>query len=219
MTKEHGLVVDEVTRSDACDCAGEQSATSLLPWEVESVAGSLSETVMSPPDAGTFAAADAPDWATPQQLSAAYALSLGLSNSEAAQLAGVSRTTLWRWLTHDHRGMEYKAFISRLTFLTGLARRSERLAMAKRMARHLYDKEMEEGQKRHTSLDWFRHVAELSGETEPVPVPLGARLAQQFIIGTQINVGALSRGLPDAASGVDERTNRPGEQAEGQKGD
>jgi hypothetical protein len=219
MSGELGVVLQEGAESNSHGCDGEQPATSSLRLEAECVAGPLSETVIHPPDPEIFALAEAPGWATPQQLSAAYFVSLGLSDTEAAGLAGVSRTTLWRWMTHDERGAQYKAFVGRLTYLTGLARRSERLAMAKRMALHLYEKEMAEGQKRHTSLDWFRHVAELSGEMEAVPLPWRVRLAQQVIVGTQINVGLLAPGLSDSADGAEEQQARPSEQTEGQRVD
>jgi hypothetical protein len=218
MSEERSVVQEEGTGPVSRNCDGEQTATALPPWEVENVAGSLSETVMSLPDPKSFAEAEPPTWATPQQLAAAYALSLGLNNAEAAQLAGVSRTTLWRWMTHDVRGAEYKAFIRRLTFLTGLARRSVRLALAKKMALHLYQKEMTEGQRRHTSLDWFRHVAELSGEREPVPLPLGVQLAQQVIFGSRINVEALrslAAGSENNAEAEEERPSKHGEQQGG----
>lgn len=121
-------------------------------------------SVIPGPGADIFRVVEPPAWADARHLVAAYCLSLGMTKTEAAKAAGVDRKALWRWEKHPERGVEFLSFVRELTFHTGLALRSERLRYAKKMAQHLFDKELVEDQKRHTALDWLRYLGSLAGD-------------------------------------------------------
>jgi transposase-like protein len=168
--------------------------------EREGVQDALELMVISPPDLETFGV-KAPDWTDERQRIAAYALSIGASQEEAAGVAGVHRSTLSRWLRHPGRGIEFRRYISQLALLTGMAQRGERVRQAKELARRRFAKELQEPSKRHTWLDYARFVADETASMAPVELPPRVRVAQAVIIGTQINVAGLEKLADDVGDG------------------
>jgi hypothetical protein len=71
-------------------------------------------------------------WTTKAQ-NAAFALADGYTREEAAAISGIGERTLYRWLNLP----EFSEEVDRLVFLTGIARKAERLKITKRIARNL----------------------------------------------------------------------------------
>jgi hypothetical protein len=119
-------------------------------------------------------------WTTKAQ-TAAFALADGYTREEAAVMAGIGERTLYRWLALP----EFSEEVDRLVFLTGIARKTERLKIAKRIARNLGDTTEKD------LLDWLKFAQsetdgakldltgllnQLTGQSATEP-PHGSRLA------------------------------------------
>jgi len=90
---------------------------------------------------------------------AAITLANGHTQEETGDIAGVNRRTIQRWLNNP----EFAEEVDRLTFLTGIANKAERLRQAKRVVRSLgisTEKDL---------LDWLKYV---QGETDGVKLDL-----------------------------------------------
>lgn len=86
---------------------------------------------------------------------AAIALASGETRERAAAIAEIGERTLYRWLQLS----EFMEEVDRLTFLTGIAHKAERLRLAKRVIANLgtrTDKDL---------LDWLKYI---QGETDGV---------------------------------------------------
>lgn len=86
---------------------------------------------------------------------AAISLANGSTREEAATEAEIGTTTLYRWLQVP----EFSEEVDRLTFLTGVAAKAERLRLAKRVVNQLgirTEKDL---------LDWLKYI---QGETDGI---------------------------------------------------
>lgn len=79
---------------------------------------------------------------------AAIALANGETQEVAADIAGVSDRTIRRWLDET----EFSEEVDRLTFLTGVAQKAERLRLAKRVIKQLGIKTEKD------LLDWLKYM-------------------------------------------------------------
>src|ERR1043165_5338123 len=68
---------------------------------------------------------------------AASMLAVGYSKSRIAEEIGVHRNTLYNWLDDP----EFQAEVDRLSVMTGIANRAERLRMVNRLVRQRMDEE------------------------------------------------------------------------------
>jgi hypothetical protein len=66
-----------------------------------------------------------------QRIKAAYLLSEGYTNREVAKEVGVAEMTIQRWKSH----IAFSAEVDRLTIMTGIALRAERLRIVKQVVR------------------------------------------------------------------------------------
>lgn len=110
---------------------------------------------------------------TPKATQAAIGLAEGLTRDDAAAQAGVSRATLFRWLTVP----EFAEEVDRLTFLTGIANKAERLRLAKRVIARLgtvTEKDL---------LDWLKYA---QGETDGIKLDLADLLASISADGNKV---------------------------------
>lgn len=90
---------------------------------------------------------------------AAIALANGHTQQEAGDIAGVNRRTIQRWLDIP----EFAEEVDRLTFLTGIAAKAERVRLAKRVAANLgihTEKDL---------LDWLKYI---QSETDGIKLDL-----------------------------------------------
>jgi hypothetical protein len=90
---------------------------------------------------------------------AAISLAGGATREEAAAISGIGERTLYRWLDLP----EFSEEVDRLTFLTGIAAKAERLRLAKRIVDNLglnTEKDL---------LDWLKYV---QGETDGIKLDI-----------------------------------------------
>lgn len=95
---------------------------------------------------------------------AAIALAEGRTREEAADIAGISERTIYRWLDMP----EFSEEVDRLSLMIDVASRAHRLRLAKRIIRQIGD---------HTEkdlLDWLRYAQQ---ETEGIKLGLTDALA------------------------------------------
>lgn len=85
---------------------------------------------------------------------AAIALAEGDTHAQAAEKADVTDRTIRNWLSEA----EFSEEVDRLTFLTGIAHKAERLRLAKRIISRLSFTEKD-------LLDWLKYV---QGETDGI---------------------------------------------------
>jgi hypothetical protein len=98
---------------------------------------------------------------SPTRRIACTALADGRTQKEAAQLADVADRTIRTWLEHP----EFAAEVDRLTLLTGIALRSERLRIVKRVIRQ----SVKDEQKIKTTkdiLEWLKHAQSETNGTD-----------------------------------------------------
>lgn len=102
----------------------------------------------------------------PKREKAAIALANGATRDEAAQAAGVSVRTVYLWLEND----EFDAEVDRLSLMTDIAGKAERLRIAKRVIRQkinedgVYDTDRD-------LLDWLKFA---QSETDGIRLDLAA---------------------------------------------
>ena len=85
-----------------------------------------------------------------QRSQAAISLASGATKQEAADEAGVDRTTIYNWLKYD----QFSAEVDRLSLMVGIASRAERLRIAQRVVRHKSRDGMPQSDK--DLLDWLK---------------------------------------------------------------
>ena len=127
---------------------------------------------------------------TAKSEAAALALADGQTQVEAAQQAGVDDRTIRRWLTNP----EFAEEVDRLTLMTGIASKAERLRVAKRMIRQLRfwtQKDL---------LDWLKYA---QGETDGIKLDLTNLLSAVAAHGAPLAPGGPT-GASDAADQADD---------------
>jgi predicted transcriptional regulator len=102
-------------------------------------------------------------WGKKQEV-AAIALANGETQQEAAEKAGVTDRTIRNWLAVP----EFSEEVDRLTFLTGIAHKAERLRLAKRVIAGL------DAKTERDLLDWLKYA---QGETDGIKLELTGLLA------------------------------------------
>lgn len=122
-------------------------------------------------------------WGKKQEI-AAIALANGETQAEAAEKAKVTDRTIRNWLDVP----EFAEEVDRLTFLTGIAAKAERLRMAKRIIAKL-DNNTEKD-----LLDWLKYA---QGETDGVKLDLAELLT------------SIAQDDKPMAGGGQARTNKP----------
>lgn len=75
---------------------------------------------------------------TAKQTAAAFALADGLTQKQASEVANVHENTVQRWM----RNPEYSAEVDRLTLMTGIASRAERMRIVRRVVRDRVQEEV-----------------------------------------------------------------------------
>lgn len=112
---------------------------------------------------GDFRNVSAFKWGQKQE-KAALALAEGKTQQEAAEIADVTDRTIRNWLAEP----EFAEEVDRLTFLTGVAHKAERLRLAKRVVRQLNIRTEKD------LLDWLKYI---QGETDGVKLDLSELLS------------------------------------------
>lgn len=108
---------------------------------------------------------------TDKTTTAALALAAGKTQREAAEEADVSDRTLRRWLQRP----EFSAEVDRLSVMTDIASRAERLRLAKRAVRQAIAEDGKLTTKADV-LDWLKFA---QSETDGIRLDLAALLAAQ----------------------------------------
>jgi transposase-like protein len=121
---------------------------------------------------------------TPSRERAAFSLAGGSTRDEAADAAGVSQRTLYRWLDNA----EFAAEVDRLTLMMGIATKAERLRIAMRVV-HARTQQEPIAQSKADLLDWLKFV---QSETDGLKLDLTALLTAAT---------ALAGGGPEGTSG------------------
>lgn len=96
---------------------------------------------------------------------AAIALADGKTILEASELAGVTDRTIYNWKNEP----EFSAEVDRLTLMTGISARAERLRIAKRVVAQRIKESTVETEK--DILDWLKFA---QGETDGIKLDLAA---------------------------------------------
>lgn len=107
---------------------------------------------------------------------AAISLASGDTREAAAISAGVGVATIYRWLQIP----EFSEEVDRLTFLTGVAAKAERLRLAKRVTKQLgirTEKDL---------LDWLKYI---QGETDGIKLDFTELLAAVTTNGDKVAGG------------------------------
>ncbi len=102
---------------------------------------------------------------TKKRSEVAILLSLGYTGEEIAEKAKIGKRTIYRWKNHP----EFAAEIERLSLMTDIAGRAERLRIAKRVIRQMQT----EGKIKTSKdlLDWLKYA---QGETDGIKLDLAA---------------------------------------------
>jgi len=101
---------------------------------------------------------------TPKKEKAAIALAAGETQRKTADIVGVAQRTVERWVAIP----EFSEEVDRLTFLTGIANKAERVRMAKRMIAKLGPNTKED------LLAWLKYA---QSETDGIKLDLADLLA------------------------------------------
>ena len=109
------------------------------------------------------------NWTKPRE-KAALALSEGHTRVEAAEKAGVNERTVYEYLEHP----DFVAEVDRLTLMSGISTRAERLRIAMRVARQKVREETGEIVTTRDVLDWLKFA---QSETDGVKLDL-AQIAE-----------------------------------------
>ena len=119
---------------------------------------------------------------TSERSDAALALSLGLTEAETAQRARVCQRTIARW----KKIPAFEEEVDRLTLMTGIAGKAQRMLIAKRIIRDLVKKDKPTEK---DLLDWMKYA---QNEAEGIKLNLAGELA-----------ALIAADLPVAGSGSD----------------
>ncbi len=103
---------------------------------------------------------------TPKRTQAALALADGKTQRAVAEELGINPKTLWRWLQEP----EFDIEVDRLSLMTNIASRAERLRIAKRIVAQRVRDDMEIHSDKDL-LDWLKFA---QGETDGVKLELTA---------------------------------------------
>lgn len=109
------------------------------------------------------------NWTT-QRVTAAAALAAGATQVRAAEEAGVTDRTLRNWLAHP----DFEGEVDRLTLMTGISTRAERLRLAKRVIKQFEDEGTGKLATGRDLLDWIKFA---QSETDGVKLDLAALAA------------------------------------------
>ena len=104
---------------------------------------------------------------TKNRENAAIFLSMGYTVREVSEKVGVTERTIYKW---KNRG-EFSAEVDRLSLMTDIAGRAERLRIAKKIIRSKIDKETKEFITSKDVLDWLKYA---QSETDGVKLDLAA---------------------------------------------
>ena len=118
-------------------------------------------------------------WSKKAEL-AAITLADGETREHAAIAAGIGEATLYRWLAIP----EFAEEVDRLTFLTGIAHKAERLRLAKRVIRSFGEYTEKD------LLDWIRYA---QSETDGLKLELTALLSAVTENGAEMAGSRLTR--------------------------
>ena len=130
---------------------------------------------------------------TSKRSDAALALSMGKTEEETAQEVGVARSSITRW----KKEIEFAVEVDRLTLMTGIASKAERLRLAKKMIAKQLEKEVPTEK---DLLDWVKYA---QSETDGVKLNLIGELAALFTDGASV------AGSGQAGSQADPDTEEP----------
>ena len=100
---------------------------------------------------------------TEERSKAAVSLATGSTKQEAADTAGVDRTTIYEWLKHP----DFAAEVDRLSLMAGIASRAERLRLAMSVVRSRIKEEVLQSDR--DALDWLKFA---QSETDGVKIDL-----------------------------------------------
>ena len=139
---------------------------------------------------------DPPAWCDPRHIAVAWAVGDGFTITDAAKVGGVSRRTVYDWLEKP----EFRSFIDRCTFHSGLAGRPERVRLVKKQLRELEKKGVDAFFKKHDGIDGLRYIAELVGDGGAGPLPASVQVVREVLANIQVNVSVSGGGDPVASS-------------------
>lgn len=152
---------------------------------------------MPPPEPEVLALVEVPEWADDRHIRAAWALSAGLLQGEAAKLAGVTDRTIRDWLNErGKRSAEFRQLRNRMAFHSGIATRGYQLLVVKKLASDLMAEGVKVALRKHDVLDLMRYARELSGDQLERPDHPVIQFINQLF---QVNVAG---GAPAAVSDV-----------------
>jgi len=98
---------------------------------------------------------------TDQQEHAAFCIASGMTRRDTATECGCGEATIYRWL----RDEQFAAEVDRLTFLTGVAVKAERVRAMKKLIRSRMDEDGIFDSKRDV-FDWIKLLREELGDLE-----------------------------------------------------
>ena len=101
---------------------------------------------------------------------AALALAEGKNQKDVAKVAEVTDRTIREWLQHP----DFSAEVDRLTLMTGIASRAERLRIAKRVVQQLAREDMKRIKTTKDLLDWLKFA---QSETDGIKLDMSKLLA------------------------------------------
>lgn len=122
---------------------------------------------------------------------AALALSFGKTNREVAEEVKVNERSIYRWLNEP----EFAAEVDRLTLMTGIAGKAERLRIAKRMIKDMIakDKPTEKD-----LLDWIKYA---QSETDGVKLNLFGELTAVLAANASMAGSGQAGSIPEEDTG------------------
>lgn len=130
---------------------------------------------------------------TPRKGEAAKLLALGYTQKATADEVGVSRITIIRWSKHN----DFMAEVDRLSLMTGIASRAERLRIAQRAARQSVQDDIDEIKTGKDLLDWLKFA---QSETDGIKLDLAALIADVAFVAGEGQTGTNTTGDEGAGS-------------------
>ena len=158
-------------------------------------------TVMSalPPDILT--SVGVPAWCDSRHLAAAVALASGSTQEVAAEQAGVTDRTVWRWLRErGEQSEQFQGLIGRLAFHVGLADRRVRMVETNRLYQAITKRDIGQALRKHDAVDLIRLAGELAGDGGAGPLPASVQVVREVLANIQVNVSVSGGGDPVATS-------------------